>query len=198
MEGSMLRFVLSALLVAAAMLTTNSVAADTQPGAASPAQAQPQVAPDTAVVPPPVPQPQAAPQADWQAVETFAELEQAFAALPPAVPKADHFRAYLLGGWEASWDQQGIALYGTTSYSPDGTFTSITTYDFGEGYRTSQQVTGKWSVTAVDEQRFAITFSGPEMEHGPRTVRFRIIDENTVEDEESGVVSYRLQGNVGF
>jgi hypothetical protein len=128
---------------------------------------------------------------DWVAVETFAELQQDLAALPPVVPASETFRTFLLGTWEASSvNAQGVTQTVTVSFLPDGTYSGISTSEF-LGTTTNVPVSGKWSVKGMDKDRFAVTYLGEGGTPGT-TTKYRMVDANSVEDTDTGTVARRI------
>lgn len=128
--------------------------------------------------------------AEWKAVETFTELQEALAALPPDVPASEQYRNYLVGTWQVSWTTpQGIAKTLTISFRDDGTYNAVTASEYA-GVTTSVPASGKWTVAALDEGRFTLTYKTPGVPNF--TVTYRVVDANSVEDTDSGTVSYRI------
>ncbi|MCW5715231.1 MAG: DUF4339 domain-containing protein [Bauldia sp.] len=119
---------------------------------------------------------------NWDAAETRAELIPLFeAAAPPAVPQAEVFRQLVVGAWTGeARNPNGVIVSVQVLYNADGTYSGVVTQTF-QGLASPSPIEGRWTVVAVNENRFALTNS-PTMGQ-PSTETIRVIDQNTLLNE---------------
>ncbi len=126
--------------------------------------------------------------AGWAAAETFTELQTD--TVPPALPDT-RFRDYMVGTWQTTSEMQGLSTTTMVRYDPNGTYAGVvTTTALGTHQTASRQIAGSWSVASIREKQFTLTLkerNSPSV----NTAQMRIVDENTLDLEGTGMQAFR-------
>ncbi len=132
---------------------------------------------------------------DWQAASAFSELEPYWQAAGPEQPRsAEYFSQFLLGTWEEQLQIENVQYRLVVQYTPDGRFQGMLTAQTQGGAppQPPTQVGGTWQVQAVDENRFTLLSNETVLGGGQSSFVLRIVDDNTMVDDEDGATSRRI------
>jgi hypothetical protein len=130
---------------------------------------------------------------NWRAADTFAELKDALGTVPPPVPAEEQFKTFLVGTWTATWNVPATGATNTVTvrYTADGKYNGVLATQW-QGQTVNQPVAGTWTVAALDKDRFTLTNNDATGAGAGGTGTFKVLDQDTVQDEATGTVSHRV------
>jgi hypothetical protein len=120
---------------------------------------------------------------------------------PPSVPPAgsneaiDRFMQYVTGEWlvETPGQYAGLTVRLQVRYLPDATFRGarylIGANPGGAPFTQTTPVTGRWSVTPIDDRRFVLTVTGASLS-GSTTLE--VLDQNRLRNEQENYIAVRV------
>lgn len=131
--------------------------------------------------------------ASWSRVQDLAELKSSTNTPPPPPPPGPKIERFMLGTWQQKQMQGNIAITNTIKFFEDRSFAGSQTTQLAGGGTPSMTtpLSGQWKVEAVSDNRFTLTLSGRDG-RPPVTTTQVITSDNSMRDDENGVLSVRL------
>ncbi len=141
---------------------------------------------------------------NWSRADFLTELRDTFSQEAPApeLPGDLKYKKYMVGVWEVHSGNEkqralGVTNTMTNTFKSNDSYSSVTTrYNpFTKGRKTDAPTTGKWYVTPISDGIFTLTIHRDQ--HNPpwlrqQTFKLRILDENTLIDEDTGGQAIRI------
>ena len=139
---------------------------------------------------------------NWSRAEFFTELKDTFEreAQAPELPNDLKYKKYLVGVWETHMGnekQRALGVIDTETYTikSDGSYVAVATkyHPSTKDRYSSEPVTGKWYVTPISDGIFTLTAhrDKPGLLR-QQSFKLRILDENTLNNEDSGEKLIRI------